>query len=106
MIDLTLLNAIPPDCDYDSWLKVGMALKHEGADCSVWDDWSSRGTKYKQGECARKWKSFKRNEVTGGTLYHIAVQYGYVPERDDTVYDIHNLLLDELIVDPSFVGTE
>ena len=106
MIDLTLLNAIPPDCDYDSWLKVGMALKHEGADCSVWDDWSSRGTKYKQGECARKWKSFKRNEVTGGTLYHIAVQYGYIPERDDTVYDIHNLLLDELIVDPSFVGTE
>lgn len=104
MIDYKLLNAIPPDCSYDEWLKVGMALKHEGADCSVWDDWSSHGTKYKPGECERKWRSFHRNDVTGGTLYHIATQYGYAPERDETVYDIHNLLLDEIIVDPTFVS--
>ena len=106
MIDLELLNAIPPDCSYDEWLKVGMALKHEGANCSVWDDWSSHGHKYKHGECERKWKSFHRNDVTGGTLYHIACQYGYVPEREETVYDIHNLLLDEIIVDPAFVSPE
>lgn len=106
MIDLELLNAIPPDCGYDEWLKVGMALKHEGASCSVWDDWSSHGRKYKPGECERKWKSFHRNDVTGGTLYHIACQYGYVPEREETVYDIHNLLLDEIIVDPAFVSPE
>lgn len=106
MIDLELLNAIPPDCSYDEWLKVGMALKHEGASCSVWDDWSSHGHKYKPGECERKWKSFHRNDVTGGTLYHIACQYGYVPEREETVYDIHNLLLDEIIVDPAFVSPE
>lgn len=104
MIDYKLLNAIPPDCSYDEWLRVGMALKHEGADCSVWDDWSSHGSKYKQGECERKWRSFHRSDVTGGTLYHIATQYGYVPERDETVYDIHNLLLDEIIVDPTFVS--
>lgn len=106
MIDLELLNAIPPDCSYDEWLKIGMALKHEGANCSVWDDWSSHGHKYKPGECERKWKSFHRNDVTGGTLYHIACQYGYVPEREETVYDIHNLLLDEIIVDPAFVSPE
>ena len=106
MIDYALLNAISPDCGYDEWIKVGMALKHEGADCAVWDDWSSRGSKYKAGECAKKWRSFKRSEVTGGTLYHIALQHGYVPEKDDTVYDIHNLLLDEVIVDPSFVSIE
>lgn len=106
MIDYELLNAIPPDCSYDEWLKVGMALKHEGADCSVWDNWSSRGHKYKAGECAKKWRTFKRSEVTGGTLYHIALQYGYQPEKDEAVYDIHNLLLDEVIVDPSFVGIE
>ena len=56
MIDYDILNAIPPDCSYDEWLKVGMALKHEGADCSVWDSWSSRGYKYKSGECAKKWR--------------------------------------------------
>lgn len=106
MIDYELLNVIPPDCSYDEWLKIGMALKHEGASCSVWDDWSSHGRKYKSGECKRKWKSFHRNDVTGGTLYHIACQYGYAPEREETVYDIHNLLLDEIIVDPAFVSPE
>lgn len=106
MIDYDLLNAISPDCDYDEWLKVGMALKHEGADVSVWDNWSSRGHKYKSGECAKKWRSFKRSEVTGGTLYHIACQYGYQPPQNDETYDIHNLLLDEVIVDPSFVSIE
>lgn len=104
MIDFSMLDAISPDCSYDEWLKVGMALKHEGADVSVWDDWSRRGSKYKQGECQRKWKSFKSDGVTGGTLYHIAASYGYSPPNDDTEYDIHNLLLDEIIVDPSFVS--
>lgn len=106
MIDNEMLNSIPPDCGYDEWLKVGMALKHEGASCDVWDAWSQGGTKYKNGECARKWKTFRRDDVTGGTLYHIACEYGYTPDRDDEVYDIHNLLLDECIVDASFVSLE
>ena len=106
MIDHNMLNAIPPDCGYNEWLKVGMALKHEGADWTVWDDWSRGGSKYKDGECEKKWRSFNRNEVTGGTLFHIAAQYGYEPERDTNTYDIHNLLLDEIIVDPSFVNAE
>ena len=105
MIDYDLLNAIPPDCSYDEWLKVGMALKHEGADCSVWDSWSSRGCKYKSGECAKKWRSFNRHDVTGGTLYHIALEYGYRPPQEEQDYDIHNLLLDELIIkDRGFVA--
>ena len=106
MIDYDMLNAIPPDCSYDEWLKVGMALKREGADWTVWDSWSARGTKYKHGECERKWRSFRRDDVTGGTLHYIAASYGYAPKRDETVYDIHNLLLDEIIVDPSFVSIE
>ena len=106
MIDHDALRAINPDCSYDEWLKVGMALKHEGADCDTWDTWSSGGSKYRQGECQKKWRSFQRDDVTGGTLIHIAKQYGYMPERENTDYDIHNLLLDEIIVDPSFVGME
>lgn len=104
MIDYSLLNSIPPDCDYDEWIKVGMALKREGADWSVWDDWSRGGAKYKHGECEKKWRTFRRDEVTGGTLFHIATNYGYTPPADDNDYDIHNLLLDEIIVDPSFVS--
>lgn len=106
MINYDALRCIHPDCSYDEWLKVGMALKQEGAGWEVWDDWSRGGSKYKPGECERKWKSFGRSEVTGGTLVHIARQYGYEPDYDDNDYDIHNLLLDEIIVDPAFVSTE
>lgn len=101
-----MLNAISPDCSYDEWLKVGMALKHEGVGLSVWENWSSHGTKYKQGECARKWAGFRRDEVTGGTLFYIATEWGWQPQNDSTEYDIHNLLLDEIIVDSSFVSPE
>ena len=99
-----LLSVIPPDCSYDEWLKVGMALKHEGEPCETWDRWSRGGSKYKAGECEKKWRGFQRDEVTGGTLHHIAVQYGYRDDQND--YDIHNLLLDEIVVDPAFVSTE
>lgn len=106
MIDFnTLLSYISPDCSYDEWVKVGMALKHEGADVSVWDSWSSLGSKYRRGECVKKWKSFKRDDVTGGTLHHIAKEHGYIPDTNND-FDIHNLLLDEVIVDPTFVSSE
>ena len=105
MIDFDALRAIDPDCSYDEWLKVGMALKQEGAGCDTWDTWSSGGSKYKEGECQKKWKSFQRNDVTGGTLIHIARQHGYIPDAGND-YDVHNLLLDEIIVDPAFVGAE
>ena len=59
MIDYSLLNAIPPDCSYDEWLKVGMALKQEGASCSVWDEWSRGGSKYKEGECQKNGNRFE-----------------------------------------------
>lgn len=105
MIDYEALRAINPDCSYDEWLKVGMALKHEGADVSAWDTWSSGGSKYKPGECDKKWKSFQRDDVTGGTLMHIAREHGYIPDAGND-YDVHNLLLDEIIVDPTFVSAE
>ena len=106
MIDFDALRAIDPDCGYDEWLRVGMALKQEGATCDTWDTWSSGGSKYKEGECKKNWKSFQRDDVTGGTLMHIAREHGYTPDAGGNEYDVHNLLLDEIIVDPSFVSVE
>lgn len=100
-----LLSYIPPDCSYDEWIKIGMALKTEGQPFAVWDDWSSRGSKYNAGEMRSKWNGFRRNDVTGGTIYHIASQYGYVSTGDDPMvghYDLHNLLLDEVHIDPVY----
>ena len=59
--DLTeVLNYIDPaGCTYAEWLNVGMALKEEGYDCSVWEDWSRRESRYHKGECQKKWNTFR-----------------------------------------------
>lgn len=75
-----LLTHIDPGLlNYSEWTEVGQALKLEGYSCDVWDAWSRRDYgRYHDGECARKWKSFRRDEgVTGGTIYHFAVQQGW-----------------------------
>ncbi|MBR3333287.1 MAG: AAA family ATPase [Clostridia bacterium] len=100
-----LLSYINPDCPYDEWIRVGMALKTEGAPFQTWDEWSSRGSKYNAGEMLAKWNGFRRDDVTGGTLFHIACQYGFTSAGDDPMaghYDLHNLLLDEVHLDPVY----
>ncbi|MGB5768294.1 MAG: DUF3987 domain-containing protein, partial [Crocosphaera sp.] len=65
--------------DYDDWLTVGMAL-HSVDDSLLneWDKWSQQSSKYKPGECEKKWKSFSPNGgVTLGTLAHLAKQDGW-----------------------------
>lgn len=85
--DLTeLLRYIDPSsCDYQEWVTVGMALKHEGYSAHDWENWSSRDSRrYHSGECLRKWDSFQeaaQDVVTGGTIYQMAVAGGYVPEH-------------------------
>ena len=55
---------------YEEWVQVGMALKTEGYDWTVWDSWSQADKRYKPGECERKWKSFtgSAKPVSGGTI--------------------------------------
>ncbi len=65
--------------DYDDWLTVGMAL-HSVDDSLLneWDKWSQQSSKYKPGECEKKWKSFSPNGgVTLGTLAHMAKLDGW-----------------------------
>ena len=80
-----LLDYISPD-DYTVWTDVGMALKHEGYSWRVWDDWSSRSTKYHPGECENKWNSFREDSdriVTGATIVHYAKEGGWEPKNSD-----------------------
>lgn len=103
-MDLTGLDEIieyidPASCDYQEWTNVGMALKHEGYDVSVWDRWSQRDTRrYRPGECTKKWETFKggsHSPVTGGTIVAMARDNGWSPCRtsgraldwNDTVND-------------------
>ena len=69
------------DLNYQEWINVGMALKAEGYDCSVWDEWSRNDSRYKANECERKWATFagSSNPITGGTIVQMAKTYGYTP---------------------------
>lgn len=77
-----LLALLPGDFDYDTWVKVGMAVHHEtgGAGFDLWDAWSKRSAKYtteKYG--AERWRSFGRAgggpPVTMGFVRRMAEEY-------------------------------
>jgi len=77
------LQVIPAD-DYDTWLRVGMALHSSGETWAraVWDTWSQRSAKYDPTTQEEKWASFTpEGGVTLGTIFHEAAQYGYTPPR-------------------------
>ena len=75
-----LLSFIDPDCGYDEWIQVGMALHSEGMALAVWDEWSKRGYKYKPGNTINHWKSFSPNGgISFGTVVHMAALSGWKP---------------------------
>ena len=58
-----ILFKLPEESDYETWLRVGLALHHhdEGGveGLELWDRWSNRDIhKYNEGECEAKWNSF------------------------------------------------
>lgn len=107
-----LLSSIDPDEDYITWVTVGMALKHEGYPLSVWEEWSKNGSKYHEGECAKKWDSFKETAgtiVTGATITQLAKDRGWEP-KSRSIGDGYSLDLttipDTPIIDPGYVDDE
>lgn len=83
---LEILDSIhPADLDYQEWVNVGMALKHEGYTAADWDRWSQGDpARYHSGECFRKWGSFHGSSepVTAGTIVQMAMERGWMPEHD------------------------
>lgn len=83
-----LLTFIDPDLDYDSWLAVGMAIKDEGLEIDVWDEWSRKGRKYKPNCCEAHWDTFKGSGITGASITHLAKEGGWAPKpRDDAGFE-------------------
>lgn len=59
----SLLADLPNDLDYESWVKVGMAVHHEtaGAGFDLWHNWSQASPKYTTEKyCRDRWDSFGR----------------------------------------------
>jgi hypothetical protein len=77
---LQCLKALPVELveDYNSWIQVGMAchqISHEVGDpdalLQAWIEWSCKSDKFIDGECEKKWRSFKSSQsgnVGIGTL--------------------------------------
>jgi len=86
-----------PDAPYDDWIRVGMALHHEfgGHDegLALWDEWSSRGTKYQgTADLEVHWRSFG-NHPDPVTLASLTPPRVADPADFDTV-DEAELLVD------------
>lgn len=80
-----LLDHIDPDCGYDDWLRVLIAVHHETCASDVGyklaDEWSSKGSKYRGSqELASKWSSFNAEPgtpVTIATLINMITRNGF-----------------------------
>ena len=93
---MSALDAIDPvDCDYIQWCAIGVGTLEAGLGPEVWDEWSSRDTdRYKPGECAKKWRTFKdpgQNSSGIGILIELAKANGWEPgdafdEEDKETY--------------------
>lgn len=81
------LAYLSPDCGYDEWLRVGMALHSElgGGGLGVWDMWSARSAKYPGNkDVESRWRSFRPGGgITIATLYGMAKQAGWQPPKRD-----------------------
>lgn len=76
------LSYINPDCDYDTWIKIGMALHEEGKPFELWDEWSGKGDKY-DGTTSFHWNSFnKGGGVTYGTIVALAKEGGWAAQKN------------------------
>ncbi|NBJ71029.1 MULTISPECIES: AAA family ATPase [Clostridia] len=107
---LALLDYIDPSMlDYQEWLNIGMALKHEGYTASDWEDWSRRdNARYHPGECFKKWTTFEGNGITGATITQMAKDYGWQPHRsgDDRELDWNDEIAgndDYVVIDKNWI---
>ncbi len=73
----------PAQLDYKEWLKIGAALKYEGIDYAIFDNWSAQDTstndkgqpRYNEEANYKTWLSFNdagRNPAKGETIFYIA----------------------------------
>lgn len=91
-IDLAeLVAAIPNDCGWEDWNRIGMAIFAASGGSSqggvVFDDFSGRSPKYNPYTTADRWQNYRRSppsKIGIGTLVYLARQHGWRPSRERT----------------------
>ncbi|WP_210469671.1 AAA family ATPase [Sporosarcina sp. 6E9] len=108
---IPLLEYIDPAyLNYQEWVNVGMALKHEGYTAADWDNWSSSDPRHKPGECFQKWTTFEGSgsPVTGATITQLAKDNGWAPKgnREDHELDWNDEISgkdDYVVIDKNWI---
>lgn len=96
------LEYIDSSCDYEQWLRIGMALHALGDDkFDLWDEWSSEGTDYPgTEECKKKWNSFGGGTIGIGSLFYFAKQnpeyQPHVKKTKQRDWEVAHLIKEEL----------
>jgi hypothetical protein len=88
-IDLAeLVAAIPNDCDWNSWNRVGMAIfaaaKDMGDGFVIFDNFSAKSPSYKPHDVEERWRNYGRSppaRIGMGTLVHLARKAGWSPRK-------------------------
>ena len=103
-VDTELLSQLDPNCDHDEWLRIGLALHHQGkgdtAWLTLWDDWSKPGNTYSPGLCANKWQTFEHQKVGSNitTLASLIYQVNEIDKKEQTrVFDKNKELINNCI---------
>lgn len=78
---LAMLAVLDPDMAYQEWITIGMALHAGGFPMAVFNNWSSKGSKYQSPrDIDFHWRSFRHSGgITMGTLVALAQTQGWHP---------------------------
>ena len=70
------------ELDYDSWVRIGMALKGALGDTGgdIFAGWSAQAAKDVPSTTMKAWASFKPDRIGAGTIYHLAMERGWQPD--------------------------
>lgn len=98
------LTYISPDCEYQTWVNIGMALHHETEGASsgfdLWNDWSAGGSKYtSEAERLGKWAGFGHTHGKPVTVLYLLKTAGVGLDAPVSLDDFEPVADDEEATD-------
>ena len=83
-VEDALAYIINADLDYDSWVRIGMAIKGALGDAGwpLFERWSASSQKFEPKTTAQAWRSFAPQRIGAGTLYKLALDNRWQPAAD------------------------
>ena len=83
-VEDALTYIVNADLDYDSWVRIGMAIKGALGDAGwpLFERWSGSSQKFEHKTTAQAWRSFAPQRIGAGTLYKLALDNGWHPAAD------------------------